>query len=33
MKVRCLDDPMTAVARGAGAVLDNLDLLRKVTIK
>lgn len=33
MKVRCLEDPMTGVVRGAGAVLENLDLLKKVTIK
>jgi rod shape-determining protein MreB len=27
------DDPLTAVVRGSGAVLDELDLLKKVTTK
>jgi len=30
---RIVEDPMTAVVRGAGLVLENLDLLQRVTIK
>jgi len=33
MKVRVLEDPQTAVVRGTGKVLENLDLLRRVVIK
>ena len=30
MKVNIIEDPLTAVARGGGIVLENLDMLREV---
>jgi rod shape-determining protein MreB len=32
MRVYVADDPMTCVARGAGKVLESLDVLRKVLV-
>ncbi len=33
LPVMIADDPLTAVVRGSGKVLDNLDLLKKVTVR
>jgi len=30
MPTKIIDDPVTAVARGAGMVLENIDTLREV---
>jgi len=30
MKVKIIEDPLTAVVRGGGIVLENLDTLREV---
>jgi rod shape-determining protein MreB len=32
LPVRVIDDPLTCVVRGSGKVLDELDLLREVTL-
>ena len=33
IKTRYCEDPITAVARGVGSVLDNMDLIRKVSME
>ncbi|MCG2688698.1 rod shape-determining protein [Candidatus Parcubacteria bacterium] len=33
VKTRVVEDPMTAVARGAGMVLENLDELAEVLVE
>jgi rod shape-determining protein MreB len=32
LPIRVSDDPLTCVVRGAGSLLDTLDLLRRVAI-